>query len=538
MFSQVLGNEWLLLYIKIARSQYKPPLKKQASRSLSSAERKGLRIRSLVVGFALITGLWAILYLPNLRTSPSWYGDEILTLDIGKSLTRGDLANRAVVCTFNSPTYNYQPGFAWCVGWFSRITQGDILGGRFLSALIGWAVAMVGFWFFSRNFGIGTGLFFSFLLLGYPQAIIHYRWIYPHNVIGLSLIGAAGLLLRPARASQDWKVGGFLALGAASHLLAAHATVLSGLCRLFRPKSWISIGLPPLVVFGGTFALLSLKFPGWVTEDFRALLEQYGRYNEENGSGTKLLINVFYFFTQDFFHLLALGGCLLVFSRRAYPLGLLSLGMVLLLTRNRQNLPLFYYQAMAVMPLLAACMAVGYGRGWAFLVRKWGFLKNHRHRLRWLLPGIALAAALGQVPGVLNGRLPVRITPWVVSSISDYESAARWLNQNTRPEDLVITYWNLGWLLQAKNADVLTAAAWAGYPAGDYFPTPPKHERFRYSADLRQAKFFAITELDENWAFAQGQVLAFLKDSGVETWPLIYRAGPIKILANPAWRPK
>lgn len=485
---------------------------------------------------ASILVLWAILYLPHLRSSPGWYGDEILTLDIGKAMTRGELANRAVYCTFNSPTYNYQPGFAWCVGWFSLVTNGDILGGRFLSALVGLTTALVGFWFFFRRFGVAIGLFFSFLLLGYAQAIVHYRWIYPHSVVGLSLIGAAGLLLRPAYARADWKVGGFLALGAASHLLAAHATFVSGLCRLFRPKSWIPIGLPPLLVFGGTFALLSLRFPGWVTEDFQALLEQYGRYNEENGSGTKLLTNIFYFFTQDAFHLLAASGCLLVLNRRTYPLGILALGMVVLLTRNRQNLPLFYYQAMAVLPLLAASIALGYGRGWRWLLGKFGGLRSQRRALTWLLPLTALAAAFWQVPAAWKGQLPVRISPWVVSSVPDYENAARWLNQNSRPDDLVITYWNLGWLLRARNADILTAAAWAGYPAGDYFPTPPDHTRFRYPADLKKAKFFAITELDENWAFAQGQVVAFLKDSGVESWPLIYRAGPIKVLANPSWR--
>jgi hypothetical protein len=307
---------------------------------------------------------------------------------------------------------------------------------------------------------------------------------------------------------------------------------------LLRPKSWIPIGLPPLIVFGGTFALLSLKFPGWVIEDFRALLEQYARYNEENGSGAKLLVNIVNFFAQDPFHLLAAGGCLLVLTRRTYPLGILSLGMVVLLTRNRQNLPLFYYQAMAVLPLLAAASAVGYGRGWNYLIRRFLPLRNYRRGLRWLLPGGALLVALLQIPSVFGGRLPVRITPWVVSSSSDYEVAARWLNQNTKPEELVITYWNLGWLLQAKTADVLTAAAWAGYPAGDYFPAPPEHSRFRYPADLKQAKFFAVTELDERWAFGQGQVMTFLQASGVQTWPLIFQAGPVKVLANPAWRPE
>jgi hypothetical protein len=513
-------------------------LKKSASRTILAAQRKALRGKTLTLGLCLVTVLWATLYLPNLRTSPPWYGDEILTLDIGKALSRGEFANRAVYCTFNSPTYNYQPGFAWCVGWFSRLTQGDILGGRFLSTLVGWATAAIGFWYFTRKFGVAIGLFYSFLLLGYSQAIVHYRWIYPHNVVGLSLIAAAAFLLRPSDFSKDWKVGGCLAVGAASHLLAAHATFLSGLCRLLRPKSWIPIGFPPLIVFGGTFALLYMKFRGWVTEDFRALLEQYARYNQENGAGAKLLLNVVNFFAQDTFHLLAAGGCLLVLTRRTYPLGILSLGLVFLLTRNRQNLPLFYYQAMSVLPLLAAVSAVGYGRGWRYLVQRCHPLRKYRRGLRWILPTGALAVALLQIPIVFGGKLPVRITPWVVSSSSDYESAAGWLNQNTHPQDLVITYWNLGWLLQSKTADVLTAAAWAGYPAGDYFPVPPEHSRFRYSAGLKQAKFFVITELDENWAFAQGQVMTFLQASNVKTWPLIFQAGSIKVLANPDWKPK
>ena len=340
-----------------------------------------------------MTILWAILYLPNLRTSPPWYGDEILTLDIGKALSHGEFVNRAVYCTFNSPTYNYQPGFAWCVGWFSRLTQGDILGGRLLSTLVGLTTAATGFWFFTRKFGLAIGFFYSFLLLGYMQAIIHYRWIYPHNVVGLSLVAAAGFIMRPADFFKDWKVGSCLAVGAASHLLAAHATFLSALCRLLRPKSWIPVGLPPLIIFGATFGLLTLKFRGWVTEDFHDLLAQYARYNEENGAGTKLLMNVLNFFTQDPFHLLAAGGCLLVFTRRTYPLGILSLGFVVLLTRNRQNLPLFYYQAMAVLPLLAAASAVGYGRGWSYLVRHSLLLKKYRQWLRWFLPAGALAVA-------------------------------------------------------------------------------------------------------------------------------------------------
>ena len=67
---------------------------------------KKTRQNYLAGGLILIGLFWSILYLPNLRTSPPWYGDEILTLDIGKSLIMGEMVNRAMYCTFASFNYN------------------------------------------------------------------------------------------------------------------------------------------------------------------------------------------------------------------------------------------------------------------------------------------------------------------------------------------------------------------------------------------------------------------------------------------------
>ena len=140
----------------------------------NKSERITLRLkqakrRSFVAGLCLITLFWSVLYLPNLRTLPSWYGDEVLTLDIGKALLKGEMANRALHCTFASFNYNYQPAFAYLVGLASSLTAGDILGGRLVSVLIALFTAGIGFWFLGRRFGYGCGLFLPCCCLDIPK---------------------------------------------------------------------------------------------------------------------------------------------------------------------------------------------------------------------------------------------------------------------------------------------------------------------------------------------------------------------------------
>ena len=61
--------------------------------SLSISEVRRL---AFIFPLALIFAVWSLLYLPHLRTSPSWYGDETVALSAGLDLTRGIAAHRAV----------------------------------------------------------------------------------------------------------------------------------------------------------------------------------------------------------------------------------------------------------------------------------------------------------------------------------------------------------------------------------------------------------------------------------------------------------
>ena len=101
------------------------------------------RIRRLsFIAIALISLSWSLLYLPHLRNSPKWYGDETLTLIIGKALFAGHPSDRAMKISFWHPSYSYQPGYAWMVGGIAWLFNGDILGARLLNAFLALAIGL------------------------------------------------------------------------------------------------------------------------------------------------------------------------------------------------------------------------------------------------------------------------------------------------------------------------------------------------------------------------------------------------------------
>lgn len=458
-------------------------------------------------------------------------------MDIGKSLACGKAANRALYCTFFSYAAQYQPLFVFLVGVASNITGGDIIGGRFFSVSVGLATALVGFWFFHRRFGYLCGLAFALLCLGFNQAIIHYRWIYPHNLVGLSVLGAVAILMRPAKLPQDLKAGAFLVLGVGSHFLGFLNAAFLCLFRIKSFRSLAAVSLPPMIFFSAIFIWSTLLFKNWPAEDLGNLIKIYNQHSAQNAGGLKLFKNFYFFFVQDYFHIAAFLGMLLCLRTRSSKLALSALGLSFLILRNRQNLTYFYYQAMIVFPLFCSVIAVGFYRTLNLL---WRGLGLQGEKLRWArccLPFGCLLLALTSLPAVFRGQLPIRISPFVVQDIAGYESAAKWINDRTNDNDLVIAYWNFGWMLKCRNSDILMSTAWFGLPGGDVFDPPPERSRFRYPAGVEYAKFFVITDQDLLWAFNQPNVSVVLQRFKVFEWPIVFQTESVKVLKNPQLSP-
>ena len=86
--------------------------------------------------------VWGLLYLPCLRTSPSWYGDEGLALTAGLNLMRGIPAHGSFWNTFWNPYAPYQPAYEILIGIGAKLAGGDILGGRLVNTLFALGIGL------------------------------------------------------------------------------------------------------------------------------------------------------------------------------------------------------------------------------------------------------------------------------------------------------------------------------------------------------------------------------------------------------------
>lgn len=492
----------------------------------SNGKYAALRHRFRLLCALVILGTWVTLYLPNLANTPRWYGDETITLGCGQDLTHGTFANRAVWNTYINPQFCYQPGYVFMVGLLSNLGQGNIAWPRLLNSIIALGTAWVLLFWLGRRMGFTAALLAALLFLTYEQSVIHFRWVYAHNAAALGIfICTASLCLRRC-GQREWQSGLGLAIAAVSHPLALHGGLAACLSRWNHPKSWPRILLPPLVL--GTLFILPIwlwNFSWWVN-DLHDLREFYAGFSKELAAGLQWPVNFWTFFIHDWFH--ALAGCSLLFClfTPMRPLALSAIVLVALLTQNRQNLPVFYYQAVVVLPLLAACLGFSITK----IVRK---LKRKTPIVRWapfLLP-ILLWLHVG--PKVWSSSLVSRNDPWVVQSNRSHLEVIDWINQHTQPGDLVICHWNVGWRLKCQNADPMMCVAWEGLPTFTYEHGLPK-ERFRYSADFRKAKFFVLTDIDRIWTFAQPNVNAVVNEQNLSGWKPVYQSGSCLVMASPS----
>ena len=502
------------------------PDKRQIKRS-GGRSRFGKRRRfgSLSVGMVLVT--WAALYLPNLSLTPRWYGDETITLGCGQDLVHGAFANRAVWNTYVNPQFCYQPGYVFLVGLASEWGGREIGWPRLINSLAALGIALAAVLLLGRRIGITTGLLIGMIFLTYEQSVIHFRWVYAHNATALGLFLCFCLQCLGRSRRRAWQSGLGLALAATSHPLSLHGGIAALINRWNRPSAWIPTFLPPLLAGILCLSPILLWNFDWWWGDLQALREFYAGFTRDLGSGWQWPVNFFRFLSHDWIHLLAafaLIPCLLTPIR---PIAVAALILVALLTQNRQNLPVFYYQAVVALPLLIAVL--GYGLSWARkgFLRKWGWA-------RWLPFSIPVLMFLHIAPQVWTATLVSRNDPWVVRSNQDHQRTAEWLNQHVELGDLVICHWNIGWLLKCQNADPMMCVAWNGLSTFTYEKGLPR-ERFRYDADIRRARYFVLTDIDRIWTLGQPNVQTIFNETSLSKWTPVFQSGSCVIFRSPQY---
>ena len=420
--------------------------------------------------------VWTSLYLPNLGTTPRWYGDETITLSCGQDLVHGIFANRATWNTFMNPQFCYQPGYVFLVGLASTVSHKNIAWPRFLNALCALGIAWIALCVLGRRFGIIPGLSIGLLFLTYEQSVIHFRWVYPHNAVALGLFICFCFQTIPNRKYRSWLGGVGLAIAAASHPLAVQGGLAAFLNRWNQPRTWLPLFLPPLAVGLLSLSPIFIWKPNWLIHD--------------------------------------------IFE----PIALATILIAALLTRNRQNLPVFYYQAVVILPLLSA--GIGYA-----LIRFFKILPLSKHTTRWLAFILPVLLFLLVLPKVWTSSLIPRNDPWVVRSTEDHQQTISWLIANTATDDLVLCNSNIGWRLNCKNADFLMLTAWEGYTTFPYIHGLKK-ERFRFDIGIADSKYLVFTNIDRIWTMSQPNVQIVLNDGTLNNYIPVFVSGECIVLGR------
>jgi hypothetical protein len=488
-----------------------------------------------VAGLFLV---WALIYLPALRTSPRWYGDEFVTLMAGWSILDGDFANRALKYSFFSVFTNYQPWSCALFALASRLFSPDvdILGARLLAATFGLLTAVTAFHLLFRRGRMNEGIAAGLVVLCAPEAVIHYRWVYPHLIVGLAVVIIGLLLDRPATHRRAWAIGAACALAATAHLLVVHVTFAAVLVHLRRPSAWLRIMIPP-----GLVLLASLLFGYAIAGQqlFKDLGEVAAEYTSHGGHipWTTKLRTPWIFFTWDWLHHLYVAALVILLVRKRWSQVIFVGYLAFAVLQNRPELPNFYYQAMIFAPVMGVYLACAAQIVWNGLLRAnpiWGG-SRWAHRVAAAI--VPLFLIMPAVRASLSGKIISRNDALVAPSISDLERTAAWVNARTAESDLVIAFWDLGWLLKARWTDLMQAAVWRYGVSPAFYTRHRDRGEFLFPADLNQARYVVVGPLDMVWAAHQGTVPKMIEETRLQQWPVAARTGTTLILANPRFGP-
>lgn len=485
--------------------------------------------RFLVAALGIVALLWAVLYLPHLRTSPGWYGDETLIHSCSRDLALGQPTHFALWNTYWHPHYPYQPGYSFINGVFANAAGGDIVGSRFFNALLALFSAAAIVSLGRPVFGNLAALFGALMFLCYSQTIIHFRMSYAHNSVAFGLVILTLFLLRGPGRRNDFLAGCGLALAAGSHPLFVHPALAAGLVRWRHPKSWIPLFLPAALVVLASLAFSWLNFGSWLWQDLEHLKNVFTGRGAADGGGFQGFRNFYFFAVQDWFHVGAILGLLACLNRRMFPVTVIGGLVLFLLVKNRQNLILFYYQAAILLPVWGLAWAGLFRSASARLERLSMSWAPKLSRLFWILP---LSCLFQMAPDAVRGALIPRNFYWVTQSPEEVEQAAAWLNLHTTPTDTVAGNANIAWLLHARTIPYLQMITWYGVPTQGY-ENGNARERFRFDASLENARFAVVGDIDMRWTFAEPNIDQLTRRLIDEKWPVVWSGETYSILANP-----
>ena len=531
------------------------------------------RERWIAVG---LVAVWALLFLPNLRTNPNWYGDEGEWMEKCWQFIHGTTHIGPIVNDFIYP-YPYPPLYMLLNGALLRVFGDDVVVGRAFGAVTALAAAGVLFWIGCRLRDKMFGFLCAASLLVYSEATINYRWVRSHPLAGVLALAAVGFLIRYVQEKRlrdaIW-AGVLCSLATATNYFTYPLIgAVVGTVAVVNWKNWrngkawghvVAAGASA-VVYAGLFVLVYVAVRGWTplmahvhlltsvagSQVQPALTAEIGRLAKDVwdiGFNTPAKVGFQGVESWDWWLRIAWVGFLFLpfkdWRLRVWvPVWLLILMYGVF--KKLDNVPLFFYPATIFLPV----MAIGFAG-----VLTWLGEGAKRLGAPAILPGVVVCAVFGF--GTMQGaftHFDTKIDRWTQQSCADAEAAMQFVNDRTTTNDLVLVPKQIFWLVKNAKRSMLTyCARYIGVDNDMPVPTHIPQELYWFDCRLDQAKYVVMEYGMQAVVLPDGRsgqlpvgidavytvpvlrgVKEIIQQMQQEKWPLVFHQGAYLVLANP-----
>ena len=496
--------------------------------------------------------LWALLFLPNLRTNPNWYGDEGEWMEKCWQLANGHARIGPVSNDFVYP-YPYPPVYMWLNGAALRLFGNDVVVGRAVGALTALAAAGILFWIGRRLKDQWLGFLCAAALLVYENADVNFRWVRSHPLTGTLVLASAGFLILyfQTRRLRDLAGAGLLtalatgcnyyAVGMIPGVIAVAVWV--NWQRWREGAAWRAVGVAAVTAgaFGLAFVIWYLATQGSLAHLREQVRLMSGMADPTPLSEIATRIGKFFFDTptalgatgptgKDWWLCAAAVG-LVVFPVRRLRAWLVVWVFLLMwpIFKKQDNVSWFFYPAMIFLPLLA--LGVG---GALYQMGHWvaAALKKETLAVR-LGPGVvALTLWGGSTATGAWGHFNTLIDGFTQHSIPEAEAAMAFVNDHTTAADFVLVPKQIYWLVkQARRSMLSHCGPYVGQPNGAW-PVAIPRSAYWFDCRWQNAKYAVIASGVDGQGHALGIDLIYTRGAAggqdavagmvAEHWPVVF----------------
>jgi 4-amino-4-deoxy-L-arabinose transferase-like glycosyltransferase len=504
--------------------------------------------------------LWAVLYLPHLRSNPNWYGDEGEWMEKSWTFIHGTPRVGPVSNDFVFP-YPYPPLYMLVNGALLRVFGNDIVVGRALGAVTALAVAGLLLWIGVRLRGFRFGLLCALAFLVYPEAVINFRWVRSHpmaGALGLACIGFLIAYLQERRLRHLWWAGLMCSLATATNYYAVGLipTVIAAAAwvawpRWREPRAWRDVALAAALAgaYGTLFVLWYITTQGGVGHLHEQMRRLAAMTTEPAGPVATLARIVKFCFATPVFNprgerifvdlwlVLAAAG-VAVFPLKRWR-GWLAFWLVLLMWpvfRKQDNVSFFFYPATMFLPVMALGVAGALDRAGQLAGRLW---KPSRHAPAAVVLGVLALASLNGSTG--HFRTKIDLFTQQFFSVETAEQAMQFVNQNTSGEDFVLVPKQLYWLVRDARKSMLSHCVTCEGGTNAAWPVPIPREMFWFDCSWTNAKFVVLASgvdlrgrpmgIDAVYTRGLEGVPEIVNAMLEQHWPVVWHSGEQYVLA-------